>query len=475
MTKSTRWAVLIGILVGAFMLASCGGDDSTDGNGATADGTPADGTPSVTCAQGFLDQATSPVEITFWHSMTAANEETLERMVSEFNAFQDKVRVNSIFQGSYSETLDKYVTAVRGGDLPEIVQLEDTATQLVIDSGSAVPAQDCIDAEGYDTSDHLERVLAFYSVEGALWPMPFNVSNPVLYYNKTAFSEAGLDPEDPPRTFEDLREASQAIVDSGAATHGIAIELQAWYMEQWFGKAGEPYVNNGNGREARATEVLFNNELGLEIFTWLKEMVDEGLALNVGRNPSGADHLLAIGSSDAAMTIGTSAALGSVFQVLESGQFPDVEVGVAPMPGIEGDGGVLVGGASLWITNRSSSEKQEAARVFAQWLNEPEQQAAWHAGTGYLPIRMSATELPAVTDLWTERPQFKVAYDQLLEGTTNVASAGPVMGPYAEVREAVTTAIERMLLEGQSPEDALRQAEEESNRAMADYNERIGG
>jgi sn-glycerol 3-phosphate transport system substrate-binding protein len=145
------------------------------------------------------------------------------------------------------------------------------------------------------------------------------------------------------------------------------------------------------------------------------------------------------------------------------------------MPGVEGDGGVLVGGASLWITNRSDPEEQEAARVFAQWLNEAEQQATWHAGTGYIPIRESAIVLPPVTELWAERPQFQVAYDQLLSGVTNVASAGPVMGPYAEVREAVMTAIERMLLEGQSPEDALRQAEEEANEALADYAERIGG
>jgi hypothetical protein len=120
------------------------------------------------------------------------------------------------------------------------------------------------------------------------------------------FEKAGLDPDKPPATFDELRADSQAIVDSGAATHGISFETSAWIIEQWFGLANEPFVNRGNGRDARATEVMFNNDLGLEIFTFIKQMVDDGLALNVGRNPSGADALLAIGSGDAAMTIGTS-------------------------------------------------------------------------------------------------------------------------------------------------------------------------
>jgi sn-glycerol 3-phosphate transport system substrate-binding protein len=201
-------------------------------------------------------------------------------------------------------------------------------------------------------------------------------------------------------------------------------------------------------------------------------MVDEHLALNVGRNPSDVDHLIAIGTRDAAMTIGTSAALRSVLTVLESGQFADVAPGVGPMPGPRG-GGVLVGGGALWIVARAAPEKQEAARLFARWLDEPEQQVAWHVGTGYIPIRVSATQLPPVQDLWRRQPAFKVAYDQLAQGATSAASVGPVIGAYGEVRDAVVKGLERMWLQGASPEAALRQAEQEANAAIADYNRRV--
>jgi sn-glycerol 3-phosphate transport system substrate-binding protein len=435
-------------------------------------GAPRAGAPP--CPRGLLEGRTAPVEIIFWHSMTAANAETLRKLVDQFNAAQDRVQVRAVFQGTYTEARTKYLTALRGGGLPDIAQLEDTATQLMIDSSSVVAAQDCIDAEGYRLDDFLDRVVAYWTVAGRLWAMPFNVSAPLLFYNKTAFQRAGLDPNRPPTTLEDVRASARAIVASGSARSGIAFELSASYMEHWFAMAGEPFVNNDNGRAGRATEVRFNSDLGRGLFAWLKQMVDERLALSVGRNPSDIDHLIAIGSRDAAMTISTSASLRSVMNVLQSGQFPDVTPGVGPMPGPTGAGGVLVGGAALWTIGRSAPEKQEAARRFARWLAEPAQQAAWHAGSGYIPIRKSAAQLPAVRDLWAKEPEFKMAYDELLRGPTNVATAGPVIGAYGDVREALVKGMEQMWLRGTPADAALRQAEQEANAAIADYNRRVG-
>ncbi|HWO94454.1 MAG TPA: extracellular solute-binding protein, partial [Dehalococcoidia bacterium] len=173
------------VALAAPILAACAGDDDDDEGGASA---------ASSCPQGTLAGRTSPVEITFWHSMNAANEQTLQRLTDEFNASQDEVRVELVYQGTYTESRNKYLTALRGGELPDLIQLEDTSTQLMIDSGTTLTIQECVDAEGYDLSDYLERVVAYYTVEGTLASMPFNVSNPVLVYNKTAFQEAGLDP-----------------------------------------------------------------------------------------------------------------------------------------------------------------------------------------------------------------------------------------------------------------------------------------
>src|SRR3954451_20988918 len=185
--------------------------------------------------------------------------------------------------------------------------------------------------------------------------MPFNVSNPVLYFNTKAFEKAGLDPAKPPRTFDDLRSYSQKIMASGAAKHGFALELSPWYVEQWFAMAGEPVVDNQNGRTQRAQKALLDTPIGKQIYAFLKDLVASGEAVSVGRNTGGADHFLALGSGDAAMTIGSSAAIGSILNVLKQGTFPGVGLGIAPLVGPEGDGGTVAGGAAIYLVGKGAS------------------------------------------------------------------------------------------------------------------------
>ena len=126
----------------------------------------------------------------------------------------------------------------------------------------------------------MQRVLDHYTVEGTLWPMPFNVSNPVLFYDKDAFRAAGLDPEKPPATLDEVK-------DVLADTEGLrrrqpgGLRAEARPLVPRAVVAPRPaklYVNNENGRAKRATETVFDNPTGLEIFTWMNDMVSSGLA-----------------------------------------------------------------------------------------------------------------------------------------------------------------------------------------------------
>ena len=148
---------------------------------------------------------------------------------------------------------------------------------------------------------------------------------------------------------------SKQIIDSGAAKYGIALESGfdsggGWYVEQWFCKAEEFYLDNDNGRSNRATKVLYDNSTGVELLTFLQDMLKDGLAADVGDNSiTGYDNLLKMADEKeaAAMTINTSASLGPVLTVLDSGQFPQLtadDVGVGPMPGPDGKPGALIGG-----------------------------------------------------------------------------------------------------------------------------------
>jgi sn-glycerol 3-phosphate transport system substrate-binding protein len=426
------------------------------------------------CPLKALDRADQPVGITFWHSMPRANEETLIRLTDAFNASQDAVRVNLVNQTSYEDTVEKFRNALATGELPDVAQLPETFLQQAIDSQAILPIQACVDADDYDLSDFLPRVVDYYTVDDTLWALPFNVSNPVLYYDKAAFRSAGLDPEQPPATLEDVRAASEAIKASGYPA-GFALKIDAFFFEQFLAKSGKPYVNNGNGRKERATEVQFDNKQGREFFTWMSEIVADGLAITNARTGASAiDNYLAIGNSQAAMTVDSIAGLGTIAQVLGSGQFSHVELGVAPMPGPTDKGGVLVGGAAFYITKDISPEKQAAAWEYAKFMDEAENVAEWSAGTGYIPIRESAVELPVLQQRWAEIPGFRIGYEQLLEGKNNLATAGPVIGDYLGVRVAVDEAVTRMLTDGKKPKPSLEDAKNESDAVIQDYNERVG-
>jgi sn-glycerol 3-phosphate transport system substrate-binding protein len=234
-------------------------------------------------------------------------------------------------------------------------------------------------------------------------------------------------------------------------------------------------MNNSNGRTARATKSAFNTATGTEVFTWLSGMVKDGLAVtNPDSGNSSFDDLIGIGTGAQAMAIDTSASLGTVKAVLGSGAYPNVEIGVSPMPGPSGNGGVLVSGGALFMVNKSAPAKQAAAWQYLKYLDDTEQQAIWAAGTGYVPIRKSAAASKTMTDFWTANPLFKVAYDQLLAGANTPAGAGAVMGPAPAVNDIVRNAENSMFLQGVDPKTALKDAATKSDAAIKDYNTRIG-
>jgi sn-glycerol 3-phosphate transport system substrate-binding protein len=450
--------MLAAVMLGA-LLAACGGGGGGKG--------------------GVTPTASGPVTINVWHTMTASNQDTLKSLVDRFNGSQNEVRVNLVYQGTPDECLTKVLAVLGTSDVPAVVQLLDIHTRLMVDSQEIVPVQDFIDRENYDLSDFEPRAIEYYTLEGKLQSMPFNVSTNVLLYDKNAFRDAGLDPEKPPATLDEVRQYSEKLLRRDGAGNvvrsGIALDVGPWYLENMLVMHGDLYADKDNGREARATEVVFNQEAGKEFFRWWRDMIRDNLAINTGRNPGGVDNLLAVGAGRAAMTISSSAAIGSLISILESSEQPSIDLGVAPLPGLEGSvAGPPVGDSSLWIMKGRPEAEQEAAWKLIKYLMEPEQQAEWFAGTGFVAVRKSSYDLPAATQTVARHPVFMVPVDQLRHGPDTPATRGALVGPFPQVREALAQNIEQMLLQSKDPDKALDDAAAQANQIIADYNQRLG-
>jgi sn-glycerol 3-phosphate transport system substrate-binding protein len=447
--------LVLALLACAVVLAACGGGEKQE--------------------QG-VRTPTGPVKIAFWHSETAANQESIQRLIDRFNASQSEVQVEVAFQGTYVDQLDKTVSSLGTANAPNLILQDGNHTQFLIDSGAVTPVQTFIDQENYDLSDFDQKAVDFSTINGQLYTMPFTISVPMIFYNKVPFREVGLDPDHAPATLEEVQAASEKLLKKDGAGNvtrsGIVLEINDWYVWQIHALQGDLAIDNGNGREGRPTKAIFNGPTGQRLFTWWHDMLDQGLAYNVGRNPNGIDNFMAVASGRAVMTLTASSALRSVVDVLEKGM-EGVELGTGLFPGFaDGKGGPQMAGLFLWILN-GPKEEQEAAWKLVKWLMEPEQQADWFAGSGYLPVRQSAYDLPPAQQVMEQYPLFRQPVEAYQKAPSTLATEGPLLGPMAQVSEAIKHAAEEMVLSGKDPIDALNEAAADATQAIQEYEKRV--
>ena len=155
-------------------------------------------------------QAQTPekTKVIFWHAMTGALGQEVGNLCNAFNASQNEVEVQPIFKGSYPETLTAAIAAFRAGQAPHIVQIFEVGTGSMLAAGPAVKqAWQLVegDRRQHRPRDlHPRRARLLPLPDGRMASMPFNSSTAVMWYNKDAFEKAGLDPEKPPATWDEL-------------------------------------------------------------------------------------------------------------------------------------------------------------------------------------------------------------------------------------------------------------------------------
>jgi sn-glycerol 3-phosphate transport system substrate-binding protein len=415
--------------------------------------------------------------VAYWHSMGGdIGGKSIPKLADDFNASQDSCFVEPTYQGSYDDSLNKLRAGLQSNDIPAIVQLFDIATRLMVDLKVATPIQDFMDAENYDTSDFEPNVLAYYTVDGKQYSMPFNTSTPLLYYNKDMFAAAGLDPEVAPRTFAEVADYAAKLTQRDASGNvtvsGGAFAIYGWFVEQFLAVSGGLYTDNGNGRDAAATTATFNSPEGVRILEWWKEMYDAGNFGNYGRTTVDTRNAFLAGQT--AMFIDSTAVLRGMIDGSE-GKF-ELGTGWLPRPDEAAfeNAGTIIGGASLWILNGRPQEEQQCAWEFIKFVSEPAQQAFWHTESGYFPIRKAGYDEPLAIEWRTKYPQFSTAVDQLHASPNNRVTQGALIGVFPTARQTVETAIEEVLAGQATPQEALDNAAAQVTQAIADYKMTMG-
>ncbi|MGP1909646.1 ABC transporter substrate-binding protein [Metabacillus sp. JX24] len=408
------------------------------------------------------ENAGGKTEVIFWHAMSGELETVLNDLAADFNESQDEVEVKPVFQGTYEEALTKFNTVAGTEEAPSIMQTFEVGTKYMIDSGKIQPVQKFIDEENFDTSQWEKNISNYYTVDGTQYSMPFNSSTPVLVYNKDAFKKAGLDPEKAPMTYDELKAAAEKLTvkeGSNTSQYGFSILNYGWFFEELLAVQGGEYVDNENGRGGDAAKATFNDEKGLNVFNLINDMYKDGTFYNAGQNWD--DMRAAFQSGKMAMFLDSSAGIKAL---VDNAPF-EVGVSYLPVPDEAERQGVIIGGASLWMSKDISEEKQKGAWEFMKYLSTPEVQAKWHVETGYFAINPAAYEEEIVKEQWEKYPQLKVTVDQLHDTKANTATQGALISVFPESRQKVVSGMES-LYQGMDPQKALDQAAAEIDRAL---------
>src|SRR5215469_11852562 len=405
--------------------------------------------------------AQAPVEISFYYPVAVGGPITkiVDGLAADFEKENPGVKVKPIYAGSYQESLTKALTAVKGGDAPTTAVLLSTDMYTLIDEDAIVPYDGLI-----KTPDEQAWAKGFYpafmensQTGGKTWGIPFQRSTIVLYWNKEAFKEAGLDPETPPATWAEETEFAEKLTKRDGAGN-----VAQWGMQ--IPSSGFPYWLF-QGLTTQNDAMLMNPEGDRTFFD--KPAVAEALArwVDLGRKQKVmAPGVVEWGTTPKdfferkiAMMWTTT---GNLTNVRANAKFP---FGVAMLPANKRRGSPT-GGGNFYIFKKTSREQQEASLKFAQWMTAPERAARWSIDTGYVAVRPDAWETPAMKEYVAGFPAAAVARDQLKYAVAELSTHDN-----QRVTKALNDGLQAALTGAKPPEAAMKDAQAEAERLLKPY------
>ncbi len=412
----------------------------------------------------WASSALAVTELQWWHAMTGANNEVVDTLAKEFNEKQSEYKIVPVFKGTYPETLNAGIAAFRARSAPAIIQVFDVGTGVMMGAeGAVVPVAEVLEKGGYtfDKSKYLAGIVAYYSKpDGTMLSFPYNSSSPILYYNKDVFEKAGLDVDNPPKTWPEVWEAARKIKTSGAAECGYTSTWLTWIQTENFAAWNNAsYATHENGLADTNVELKFNAPLFVEHFQSIADLAKEGVFRYGGRTSEAKQLFL---SGECGILTESSGGLGDV---VKSG----INYGIGQLPYYEGEGrpqNTTPGGASLWVFGGKSDEEYKGIAEFFNFLSQVEIQSRLHQVSGYLPVTMEAYDVTKESGFYEKNPGRETPIQQMMGKEPTENSKGVRLVNLPQVRDIMNEEFEAMLAGQQDAQAALDKAVERGNAAI---------
>lgn len=404
--------------------------------------------------------AQSPLEVPFYYPVAVGGPITkvIDGYAADFNKAHPQYRLMPIYAGTYQETIVKALTAHKAGKAPATSVLLSTDMFTLMDEDAIVPIDDFVktDADKAWLKGFYPAFMANSQTGGKTWGVPFQRSTVVMYYNKQAFKEAGLNPDKAPQNWKELREAAHKLTRKDASGKVVQYGIQipstgfGYWMLQTLTTPNDVLLANESG-----TRVTLNHPKVVEALNFWVGLVKDGVhpagVVEWGTTPR--DFM----EKKAAIIVTTT---GNLTNIRANARF---DFGVAQIAGNVRKGSPT-GGGNFYIFKNAPKEQQQAAFEFAKWVTQPERAAQWSMDSGYVAVSPAAYETPALKKYGQEFPQALVARDQL-----PVSVAEYSTHENQRVTKVLNDAIQAALNGTKTAAQAMDDAQKESDRILRRY------
>ena len=383
----------------------------------------------------------------------------IDGMVADFEHANPTIKVKPIYAGSYQDTIAKVLTAIKGGDVPQTAVILSTDMFTLIDEDAIIPFEELAKTEA-----DRDWMAGFYPAfmensrtGGKTWGIPFQRSTIVMYWNKDAFREAGLDAEKPPANWDELVAFGEKLTKRDASGNvsewGVEIPSSGfpYWLFQGLTTPNDVRLMNEAGTETRFDDPKVIEALQFWVDLSRKWKIHPPGIVEWGTTPK--DFF----ERKAAIVWTTT---GNLTNVRTNAKFP---FGVAMLPAHTRRGSPT-GGGNFYIFKKSSAEEKAAAFAFVKWMTAPEQAAAWGIATGYVAVSPAAWQTAAMKAYVKDFAAAEVARDQLQYSVAELSTHDN-----QRVTKALNDGLQAALTGAKAPADAMKDAEAEAERILKAY------
>jgi sn-glycerol 3-phosphate transport system substrate-binding protein len=406
-------------------------------------------------------------ELQWWHAMTGANNDVVNKLAADFNASQSDYKVMPSFKGGYADTMNAGIAAFRAGNAPHIMQVFEVGTATMMSATGAIkPVYQLMKDAGepFDPKAYLPTITGYYSTsKGDMLSFPFNSSSMVMWINKDELKKAGV--AEIPKTWPEVFDAAKKLKAAGHETCGFSNAWASWaHIEQFSAWHNVPIGTKMNGLDGFDTVLKFNSPLHVKHLQNLVDLQKDKTYDYAGRANAGEARF---GSGECAIFL---TSIGYYGTAKSTAKF---DFTAAPMPYYPDVAGApqnsIIGGASLWVMGGKKPDEYKGIAKFFTFLSDTDRQVKLHQDTGYLPITKAAYAKTKASGFYEKNPTLETPLKELTNKEPTEHSLGLRFGNMVQMRDLWSEEIEAALAGKKTAQEALDAAVSRGNAMLRTF------